>query len=66
MLCVLLQPEEPERGLHLCSGGSYRTCEGPGEKISQSPVYGDIVLILMFSIIISTDTDSLMGKVEHP
>lgn len=22
VLCVLLQPEEPERGLHLCSGGS--------------------------------------------
>lgn len=34
VLCLLLQPEEPERGLHLCSGGSYRTCEGPGEKIS--------------------------------
>ncbi|TNN00232.1 hypothetical protein fugu_011478 [Takifugu bimaculatus] len=37
VLCVLLQPEEPEGGLHLCSGGSYRTCEGPGEKISHQP-----------------------------
>lgn len=32
VLCVLLQPEEPEGGLHLCSGGSYRACEGAGEN----------------------------------
>lgn len=37
VLCVLLQPEEPERGLHLCSGGSHRACEGPGEEISHQP-----------------------------
>lgn len=36
LLRVLLQPEEPERGLHLCSQGSGGSCEGPGENITCS------------------------------
>lgn len=34
VLRVLLQPEEPEGSLHLCSRGSDGSCEGPGEKIT--------------------------------
>lgn len=36
VLCVLLQPEEPQRSLHLCSRGSDRSCEGAGENITCS------------------------------
>lgn len=36
VLCVLLQPEEPERSLHPCGRGSDESCEGAGENITCS------------------------------
>lgn len=32
VLRVLLQPEEPQRSLHLCSRGSDGSCQGAGEQ----------------------------------